>query len=159
MKLKENINSDIINFLKKYKKEIKNIFISKDVILSYLFGSYIKGNFSKLSDIDIAVLLKREIDCENYLKIKLDLSVKLSEILRNLKTEIDIVILNESSITLKYQVIKYGEVIYKLDEKTRVNFETTVVDYYLDTKPIRDENFKYLLKRIEDGRIGVVFRP
>jgi len=159
MKLKENINSDIINFLKKYKKEIKNIFISKDVILSYLFGSYIKGNFSKLSDIDIAVLLKREIDCENYLKIKLDLSVKLSEILRNLKTEIDIVILNESSITLKYQVIKYGEVIYKLDEKTRVNFETTVVDYYLDTKPIRDESFEYLLKRIEDGRIGVVFRP
>ncbi len=159
MKLKENINSDIINFLKKYKKEIKNIFISKDVILSYLFGSYIKGNFSKLSDIDIAVLLKREIDCENYLKIKLDLSVKLSEILRNLKTEIDIVILNESSITLKYQVIKYGEVIYKLDEKTRVNFETSVVDYYLDTKPLRDESFKYLLKRIEDGRIGVVFRP
>lgn len=159
MKLKENINSDIINFLKKYKKEIKNIFISKDVILSYLFGSYIKGNFSKLSDIDIAVLLKREIDCENYLKIKLDLSVKLSEILRDLKTEIDIVILNESSITLKYQVIKYGEVIYKLDEKTRVNFETTVVDYYLDTKPLRDESFKYLLKRIEDGRIGVVFRP
>jgi len=159
MKLKENINSDIINFLKKYKKEIKNIFISKDVILSYLFGSYIKGNFSKLSDIDIAVILKKKIDCENYLKIKLDLSVKLSEILRNLKTEIDIVILNESSITLKYQVIKYGEVIYKLDEKTRVNFETTVVDYYLDTKPIRDESFEYLLKRIEDGRIGVVFRP
>ncbi|HQL67501.1 MAG TPA: nucleotidyltransferase domain-containing protein, partial [Caldisericia bacterium] len=141
------------------KKEIKNIFISNYVILSYLFGSYIKGNFSKLSDIDIAVLLKREIDCENYLKIKLDLSVKLSEILRNLKTEIDIVILNESSITLKYQVIKYGEVIYKLDEKTRVNFETSVVDYYLDTKPLRDESFKYLLKRIEDGRIGVVFRP
>ena len=159
MKLKENINSDIINFLKKYKKEIKNIFISKDVILSYLFGSYIKGNFSKLSDIDIAVILKKKIDCENYLKIKLDLSVKLSEILRDLKTEIDIVILNESSITLKYQVIKYGEVIYKLDEKTRVNFETTVVDYYLDTKPIRDESFEYLLKRIEDGRIGVVFRP
>ena len=159
MKLKENINNDIINFIEKYKKEIERIFISKDVILSYLFGSYIKGNFSKLSDIDIAVLLKREIDCENYLKIKLDLSVKLSEILRNLKTEIDIVILNESSITLKYQVIKYGEVIYKLDEKTRVNFETTVVDYYLDTKPIRDESFEYLLKRIEDGRIGVVFRP
>lgn len=159
MKLKENINNDIINFIEKYKKEIERIFISKDVILSYLFGSYIKGNFSKLSDIDIAVLLKKEIDCENYLKIKLDLSVKLSEILRDLKTEIDIVILNESSITLKYQVIKYGEVIYKLDEKTRVNFETTVVDYYLDTKPIRDESFKYLLKRIEDGRIGVVFRP
>ena len=159
MKLKENINSDIINFLKKYKKEIERIFISKGVILSYLFGSSIKSNFSKLSDIDIAVLLKREIDCENYLKIKLDLSVKLSEILRNLKTEIDIVILNESSITLKYQVIKYGEVIYKLDEKTRVNFETSVVDYYLDTKPLRDESFKYLLKRIEDGRIGVVFRP
>jgi len=159
MKLKENINSDIINFLKKYKKEIERIFISKGVILSYLFGSSIKSNFSKLSDIDIAVLLKREIDCENYLKIKLDLSVKLSEILRNLKTEIDIVILNESSITLKYQVIKYGEVIYKLDEKTRVNFETSVVDYYLDTKPIRDESFEYLLKRIEDGRIGVVFRP
>ncbi len=159
MKLKENINNDIINFIKKHKKEIKNIFISKGVILSYLFGSYIKGNFSKLSDIDIAVLLKKETDCENYLKIKLDLSVKLFEILRDLKTEIDIVILNESSITLKYQVIKYGEVIYKLDEKTRVNFETTVVDYYLDTKPIRDESFKYLLKRIEDGRIGVVFRP
>ncbi|HON84119.1 MAG TPA: nucleotidyltransferase domain-containing protein [Caldisericia bacterium] len=159
MKLKENINSDIINFLKKYKKEIERIFISKGVILSYLFGSSIKSNFSKLSDIDIAVLLKREIDCENYFKTKLDLSVKLFEILRNLKTEIDIVILNESSITLKYQVIKYGEVIYKLDEKTRVNFETSVVDYYLDTKPLRDESFKYLLKRIEDGRIGVVFRP
>lgn len=158
MKLKENINNDIINFIEKYKKEIERIFISKDVILSYLFGSYIKGNFSKLSDIDIAVILKKKIDCENYLKIKLDLSVKLSEILRDLKTEIDIVILNESSITLKYQVIKYGEVIYKLDEKTRVNFETSVVDYYLDTKPIRDESFKYLFKRIEDGSIGAVFR-
>ncbi|MCS7201744.1 MAG: nucleotidyltransferase domain-containing protein [Dictyoglomus sp.] len=140
------------------KEEIKKIFEEKGVILAYIFGSFAKGNISNLSDIDVAILFSEDIPKENYFDLKLEISYLLLEILRELKRDVDLVILNDASLILKYQVIKYGEIIYKKDEKTRVDFEEETIKNYLDTKPIRDENFKYLLKRIQDGKVGYVHR-
>lgn len=140
------------------KEEIKRILEERGVVLAYIFGSFVKENISNLSDIDIAILFSDDIPKEKYFDLKLEISYLLLKALRELKREIDLVVLNEASLTLKYQVIKYGVVIYKKDEKARVNFELETIKNYLDTKPIRDESFRYLVKRIEDGKIGYVYR-
>jgi len=44
------------------------------------------------------------------------------------------VILNQASLLLKLQVIKYGQILFSRDEKQRVMFETKAVMDYLDFK-------------------------
>lgn len=141
------------------KERLEEIFKEKGVVLTYIFGSFSKEIYSDFSDIDIAILFGENVPPEKYFDLSLELSSLLTITLKDFKREIDLVILNSASITLKYQVIKYGKVIYEEDERIRVIFETEVLNYYLDTKYIRDESFKYLLKRIKEGKIGYVFRP
>lgn len=155
--MRNNLNLLEIIFAK--KDELERVFRERGVILAYIFGSVSKENISSFSDIDIAVLFDDKIDSSSYLDLSLELSFLIKEILRELKREIDLVVLNTASITLKYQVIKYGKVIYSRDEKTRINFETEVLNYYLDTKPIRDESYRALLRRIKEGKFGYVYRP
>lgn len=64
---KKEINIDIINIVKEYKKEISKKFNVKAV---YLFGSYAKGTNTEDSDIDVAIVL------ENY-KDRFDLRIEL----------------------------------------------------------------------------------
>lgn len=55
--------SEIIEIVKKYAANLKKFGLNFDAI--YLFGSYIKGNPNKWSDIDVAVV-------SNYLNDKYD---------------------------------------------------------------------------------------
>jgi predicted nucleotidyltransferase len=46
-----------------YEKELAEYFSSKDsIILAYLFGSTVRGDTGRLSDVDIGVLQDLEID-------------------------------------------------------------------------------------------------
>ena len=63
------------------------------------FGSYIKGNIRKDSDVDIAIYLKDSVDIYEYLDIKMKL-------LDALKREVDLVILNDATPLLKYEIYK-----------------------------------------------------
>ena len=137
------------------KKEDIERFLSKEnVTLSYLFGSFALGRETKLSDIDIAILFDDKVRKKDYMEKEIEISSFFSRIFKEMKREIDIVNLNLSSITLKYQVIKYGKVIYKASEKIRVKFEVETMNYYLDTKYLRDTNFRELVRRIREGKLG-----
>src|SRR5947209_15195234 len=58
-----------------------------------------------------------------------------SELAKRLESDnIDVVILNQASMLLKLQVIKYGQILFSRDEKTRISFETKAVMDYLDFK-------------------------
>ncbi|NLO18579.1 MAG: nucleotidyltransferase domain-containing protein [Ignavibacteria bacterium] len=59
--------ADIINIARKYAAAVKSKFSPSKL---YLFGSQVKGNLRKDSDIDIAVVLK---DYEKKLEIQIEL--------------------------------------------------------------------------------------
>ncbi len=110
--------------------ELKTIIKQKaDIIsLAYLFGSYAKGKTTEQSDIDIAVLLSGKTSGINPL-LSLELELEIQD---KLHRRVDIVILNNSNYSLKFEVIKTGVIIFECDSLTRKFFELNAVREYYD---------------------------
>src|SRR5581483_11668851 len=79
-----------------------------------------------------------------------------SELAKRLESEsIDVVILNQASLLLKLQVIKYGQILYTRDEKHRVIFETKAVMDYLDFKKFDEIQNQALSRRLHGQMLPV----
>ena len=115
----------------------------KRVLVAYLFGSYARGLETPQSDVDIAVLLS-EIP-EKALEYYLHLERRLAEVLEN---DVDLVFLNDAPPLLKYQVIKYGRLLFSRDERVRVMFEAKSLCEYLDFNRVLKRYDECFMKRI-----------
>ena len=114
--------------LKEIPEDLAAFFKGEDrVLVAYLFGSYVRGDQTSRSAIDVAVLLSDAP--RKMLDYYLHLVDGLSKILER---DVDLVILNMAPPLLKYQVIKNGLVIYSRDEASRVRFEAKALSEYLD---------------------------
>lgn len=113
----------------------------RDILVAYLFGSMAKGAAGRLSDVDIAVLTSK--DRPLTLDDRLCLMGKLADILRR---EVDVVALNEAPPLLRFEVIRWGKVLYCRDEAERIAFEERAIDDYLDMNRIEKEYLECLLQ-------------
>lgn len=112
---------------------------------AYLFGSYAKNSQTSLSDVDIAVYLDEKLDFFTQ-RLKL-----MEEISRDIGgRSIDLVVLNNSSLILQYEVISHC-VILKDNASERVDFETRVLRNYLDTEPLRHAYIEAVKKAFIKG--------
>jgi uncharacterized protein len=109
-------------------------FLEKKTIIrfAYLFGSCATGKQGPLSDLDIAVFLDDKMD---FFSCRLILMEELSCELHG-ERSIDLVVLNEASTVLRYEIIRDG-IVLKEGKERRVEFETHVLREYLDTEPLR----------------------
>ncbi len=116
------------------------------VAILYLFGSSVLGTEREDSDVDIGVVF---LD-DNILKDSLKVYNALYEILSPifLEKELDIVFLDRAPLTLKFEVVTTGRVIYKISEYYDCNYKEKVVKEYIDFKPLLDEQDQELLKRL-----------
>ena len=131
-----------------YKKELTEYFNSKDsVILAYLFGSTVRGDAGRLSDVDIGVLLDEKLSKKDRFDLELKLISDIAILIK--KNKIDLIILNEAPLLLAYNIIKSG-IILKSDEKERVKFETKILSMYLDEKYYIKRHTEETLKRIAE---------
>jgi len=71
-----------------------------------------------------------------------------------LKTKTDVVILNKATLTLKFQVINKGILIYNRDDHARRDFHEKTVREYLDFKPFLEVQAQYLKKRLHENTFG-----
>ena len=133
-----------------YEKELKEYFSSRDIIiLAYLFGSTVRGDTGRLSDVDIGVLLDEKLSKKDRFDLELALICEIATLIK--KNKIDLVILNEATLLLAYNIIKNG-IILKSDETKRVKFETKLLSMYMDEKYYIKRHTEETLKRIaEDG--------
>ncbi len=123
-----------------------------EIIFAYLFGSVAKGNAGELSDVDIAVYIDPlELPQDKGYGYQGELLVELRALLA---CEVDLVILNSASITLKYQVLKNGILIYCRAEDERRHFHENTMKKYLDFKPLLKVQSHYLYKRLAEGTFG-----
>ncbi|MBU0620137.1 nucleotidyltransferase domain-containing protein [Patescibacteria group bacterium] len=98
----------------------------------YLFGSQAKGNITKLSDYDFAILLDDKVDAKKYGQYQINI---ISELLRMIKTNhIDLVILNNTKLPLllKYNIIKDGKVLLDKNKSKRVDLEVHTFTRWFD---------------------------
>ncbi len=125
----------------------------REIVLAYLFGSFIEKQGSDFSDIDIAVLvddafMAKVEDLGGYGYASF-LSTELSHLLKY--PEIDLSILNQASPFLQKRVITKGKRIFAKSERERIAFETKALSRYADTEPLRRIKRRYMQQRIERG--------
>lgn len=121
------------------------------VELVYLFGSVATGKNGKLSDIDIAVYFDESLTKKGMIDLQLKLISELTTILKTDK--IDLIVMNNVPLLLKYNIIKYGEIL-KSEKEKKVAVETKILSDYLDMKYYIDRHTKIAIKRI--SKMGLV---
>jgi len=129
------------------QSQLNQLFTQNPVNAAYLAGSLSsRTSFGHLTDVDIAILLMDQIKSDQFLDYQLYF---FSELAKRLESEsIDVVILNQASLLLKLQVIKYGQILFSRDEKQRVSFETKAVMDYLDFKKFDEIQNQALSRRL-----------
>jgi predicted nucleotidyltransferase len=121
--------------------DIKKIFAEeKNILLTYIFGSQVTGKAGPLSDYDFAVFLSQKPSFQFKYKLK----NKLLSILDS--KQVDLVILNDTPIELKYKVVATGKIIFKKNSIVRTEFEADTLSQYFDYLPVLREQKKDILK-------------
>lgn len=98
-----------------------------EIIFAYLFGGLVEGRPKPLSDVDIAIYLS---EGEDYIEKKLEILGKLMELLET--EEIDLVILNTTSLTLKMKILENKKIIVDNDPFLRHRYESLTMREYFD---------------------------
>jgi uncharacterized protein YutE (UPF0331/DUF86 family) len=129
------------------QSQLNQLFAQSPVNAAYLAGSLSnRAAFGNLVDVDIAILLMEQIKADQFLDYRLYF---FSELARRLDSDsIDVVILNQASLLLKSQVIRYGQILFSRDEKSRISFETRAVMDYLDFKKFDEVQNQALSRRL-----------
>ena len=127
-----------------------------EVVLAYLFGSFVKSKKNRFHDIDIAVLvapgLEKELDQQMPYGYGACVSAEVAHVLKY--SSIDLVLLNHAPPLLLKQVISTGKLIFCRSEMGRVRFEVASQKRYSDTEHIRRIKRLYLKQRIEKGLLA-----
>ena len=126
-----------------------------EVIAAYLFGSQAKGTARAGSDVDVALLLDPAFDLESHFAYRLEQTVALELACRR---SVDVIILNQTSLVLRNQVLKYGRLIYERDHRQRVAFEVQSRFAYYDFKPVLDLLHSTLLRQIQEVGLAGRYR-
>lgn len=127
------------------KKKLKEVFSKFDTIkVVYLFGSYACNKDNKLSDIDLGLLLD-----DNYDKnIKLSI---LADLAKNNLCNVDLVLLNEAPLMLKFEIVKHNNIIYKRQDFDSAGYFSIIVRKYLDFEPFIEVQRAYSKERLLNG--------
>ena len=114
------------------------------VVFAYLFGSITKGKVNPLSDIDIALYLKKGT---HFSREKMIILEELIDIFGT--EEIDLVILNIAPLTLRARIVENKKILVDKDPFLRHSFESLVLREYFDFSKKEEDIFK---RRFSLGR-------
>jgi hypothetical protein len=126
--------------------ELHALFASRAVVLAYVFGSVAQGRERPDSDLDIAVLLPRDVPANDYFQIELELNTEIVGCTHI--DDVDVVILNRAPPLLAYEVIAGGRLIFGRHED-RVVYEVRAITEFIDTQPIRIAQEQAYLRRLD----------
>ncbi|MGA1794647.1 MAG: type VII toxin-antitoxin system MntA family adenylyltransferase antitoxin [bacterium] len=137
-------------------KELLHAFFENhpEVILAYLFGSFITRKTGSFNDIDIAVLViperLEELDRSSPYGYAAYVIAELAHLLKY--DRIDLTILNRAPPLLLRRVIGEGMLVFCRSESDRVRFEVASLKRYADTAHLRTIKRHYMRQRIKKGK-------
>lgn len=118
----------------------------------YLFGSEVQKTTDFESDFDIGIVLINPsvlFKPKKFLSYYHQLYEIISEILpKSFKGKLDLVFLQKASYSLQFEAINYGKVLYEISPLLRADYEEKVLKNYLDFKPLLEEFYQAILKRV-----------
>jgi len=140
------------------KEALRQFFATQsDVVLAYLLGSQARGRAHALSDVDIAVLLAGSLDKKQRFDACLKLMAELSRLLR--RDEVDVVILNDVPVALRYRVLRDGVLLSCRDHDRMIDFRLRTVNEYLDFKPILMRHERAIIVKARKGELFDGYNP
>lgn len=117
--------------------ELRNYLAQQqDVEFAVLFGSLAQCRVNLFSDIDIGVCFKEGKDILALGQRQIELTCSVMRLCQ--MNNVDIVVLNTANPFLKFQVVKYGRMLYAHDEKVFFRFKASALAQYQDIKPMYD---------------------
>jgi len=144
----KSINKDSTgnNLINKIKGKIDELDIFQDIELAILFGSRARKEHSPESDIDLAFLLKTDFfEQISVLELRIELSNYFSELTG---IETDIIILNSAKPLLKFQVLKYGKVLYVNNKFSYGAYFSRSLREYFDFKYYKKYHYQKMKERL-----------
>ena len=134
------------------RPQLASLFQQHPVQLAYLFGSQATGWTHAESDVDIAVLLEASLTADERFTEQLTLIGALSDLFGT--DHVDVVVLNEASPLLAYEVLHTGVLLYCPNDDTRVDFQVRALCAYEDTAPLRNLLAEAMVERLKAGTFG-----
>jgi predicted nucleotidyltransferase len=126
------------DILDRIQKAANYLETRNDVLFAYLFGGLSKGPPKPLSDVDIAVYLSEDAES---IQAKSEIIENLVDILKT--DEIDVIILNQSSLTLSMNVLKNNQVLVDKKPFLRHTYQSLIFRKYFDFHKLES----HILKR------------
>lgn len=135
------------------EKKLRDYFAEQDdVEFAILFGSAASGRTTPMSDIDVGVFFKDGLEALNLGERQIDITCAVMKLYH--LNQVDVVVLNLANPFLRFQVIKYGRLIYAKDEKEFYKFKATSLGRYQDIKPMYDLYEKKAENNLRRGLYG-----
>ena len=138
------------------EEDLQGFFAERsEVLLVYLFGSYLRRTDRPFHDIDVAVYVSPQqlhrLNHEPYGY----LAFLISQLAHLLKSNcVDVAILNNAPPLLQREVVSKGKLIFRRSEPDRIRFEIGALTRYVDTAHLRNIKRLYMKRRIEKGLSG-----
>ncbi len=121
----------------------KNILIGyENIIFAYIFGSYVQGKIRPDSDIDIAIYLEKRLDEGTCLEIKMDIT-------QACKREIVLIILNDATPLLKYEININNILLFTWDKAVETNYKVKTLFEYYDVERYLDLSYDRTIDRFK----------
>lgn len=125
-------------------KTIRTVLASFDEIeVGYVFGSFCREDFG---DVDVAILVAGEPTPYQAMRFRARVERELERRLCY-RFESDVKILNTTPISLQYEVVKSGRLVFSRDRERRIRYEAGVLSRYLDYADTLDWFDRVLLTR------------
>jgi predicted nucleotidyltransferase len=128
----KRLPTDVIQKLPRLIERVKGF---ECVQALFFFGSLAMGELKPLSDLDLAILVEKDMKGNELLQCRFDLEAAVSETLAT--DELDLVILNTAPLRFAYQILKHGRLVLVKDREQLIDFRERVVKLYLDFSSCR----------------------
>jgi predicted nucleotidyltransferase len=115
---------------------------NKEITSLHLFGSHAKSTATEKSDIDCAILFKRD-SVPDAIKL-IEMREHLSD---TFNRDVDLICLNTASPIISMQIYKYGKTILKNDPAEYAHYIMDFFTDYFDLKMMRKPLENNILKR------------
>jgi predicted nucleotidyltransferase len=119
------------------------------VLFAYLFGSQATGNVTPMSDVDIAVYFDDDLGSTEQFNLQLHLIGVCCQVLQ--RNDVELAVLNDEDIVLRYEVLNTGKLIFCRNEEARIEFFVRSIREYFDTEPLRAFFREKMKQQIREG--------
>ncbi len=143
------------NLIQLLQEKIEGVKFPKRIVALYLYGSILKGDLRRESDIDIAMLPSHKVKALNRLNLIAMVEAEMKSIFRALGYDRDISVLDMRgkyvSVPLLFKIVTEGVLFYERNREERIDFENAVKGEYFDLKPyinsLAKEKYEELLEK------------